>query len=90
MIWATSKGWPGATVLVAATVGTIGCYGLDNGLALTPIMGWNTWDHFRCSGGSSDPGLGHACNAVRTRCIIAAVASRGILAVTMHYTHSTD
>lgn len=22
--------------------------GLDNGLALTPQMGWNTWNHFGC------------------------------------------
>ena len=22
--------------------------GLDNGLALTPAMGWNSWNHFGC------------------------------------------
>lgn len=51
-------------VVAIVVVSSFGCYGLDNGLALTPIMGWNTWDHFRCSGGTTNPGLGHACNAV--------------------------
>lgn len=26
-----------------------GVYALDNGLALTPQMGWNTWNHFGCN-----------------------------------------
>lgn len=26
----------------------VGVTGLDNGLALTPPMGFNTWDSFRC------------------------------------------
>jgi len=25
------------------------CFGLDNGLALTPPMGWMTWERFRCN-----------------------------------------
>ena len=25
-----------------------GVVALDNGLALTPQMGWNTWNHFGC------------------------------------------
>ena len=24
-------------------------FGLDNGLALTPAMGWNSWNHFGCN-----------------------------------------
>ena len=26
-----------------------GCYALDNGVGLTPAMGYNTWDDFRCA-----------------------------------------
>jgi len=31
-------------VLLLARIG----YTYDNGLALTPQMGWNTWNHFGC------------------------------------------
>lgn len=24
-------------------------HGLDNGLGLTPAMGWNSWNHFHCT-----------------------------------------
>lgn len=27
-----------------------GCQALDNGVGLTPAMGYNTWDDFRCGG----------------------------------------
>ena len=36
--------------------------GLNNGLALTPQMGWNTWNHFGCDI-SEDTILG-AANAI--------------------------
>lgn len=25
------------------------CWGLNNGVALTPGMGWNSWNHFGCN-----------------------------------------
>lgn len=35
-------------LLVAACVfSAVSC--LDNGLALTPAMGWNSWNHFACN-----------------------------------------
>jgi len=33
-----------AALVLLALVG--GCCGLDNGLGLTPPMGFNTWNHF--------------------------------------------
>ena len=24
------------------------CYALDNGLGLSPVMGWNSWNHYKC------------------------------------------
>ena len=35
---------------------------LDNGLALTPQMGWNTWNHFGCS--ISEDTIMGAANAI--------------------------
>ena len=29
---------------------TAGAYGLDNGVGLTPCMGWGTWNLFGCWG----------------------------------------
>ena len=29
-------------------------YSLDNGVGVTPAMGYNTWDDFRCGGISAD------------------------------------
>ena len=45
---------------LAATLSTV--LALDNGLALTPQMGWNTWNHFGCDI-SEDTILG-AANAI--------------------------
>ena len=36
-----------AVVLICLTVGDI--QALDNGLALTPPMGWLSWERFRCN-----------------------------------------
>jgi alpha-galactosidase len=33
-----------AAILISQTI----C--LDNGVALTPGMGWNSWNHFHCDG----------------------------------------
>ena len=65
--------WPPGARAIAALLLVAGllprpCSSLDNGLALTPIMGWNTWDHFRCSGGKTG-GLGHPCNAAMDNCV---------------------
>ena len=38
---------PLATLIVAAIV--VGTFGLNNGLARTPQMGWNSWNHFHCN-----------------------------------------
>ena len=27
----------------------LSCLALDNGLGLTPQMGWDSWNHFRCN-----------------------------------------
>jgi len=27
-----------------------GAHALDNGVGLTPAMGWNSWNRFRCEG----------------------------------------
>lgn len=35
---------------------------LDNGLALTPQMGWNTWNHFGCD--ISEDTILSAANAI--------------------------
>ncbi|HEY5087186.1 MAG TPA: glycoside hydrolase family 27 protein, partial [Gemmatimonadaceae bacterium] len=41
------------TVIVALVLGLVGARApspfLDNGLALTPPMGWNSWNHFGCN-----------------------------------------
>jgi alpha-galactosidase len=34
-------------VVLSGTPGTV--YGLNNGLALTPQMGWNSWNLFGCN-----------------------------------------
>lgn len=38
-------------VLVVTLVGASAPHGrmVDNGLALTPPMGWNSWNHFACN-----------------------------------------
>ena len=85
-------------VLCSVLLGS--AWSLDNGLALTPVMGtiartsgcaarrfcdlgdassdllsaaadagWNTWDHFRCSGGGKGQGLGVPCNAAMDNCV---------------------
>lgn len=39
------------TLLVNALIlacSALGVLGYDNGLAITPQMGWNTWNHFGC------------------------------------------
>jgi len=33
-------------IIAAALVGAV--YAIDNGLGLTPQMGWNTWNKFGC------------------------------------------
>ena len=38
---------PFSFVLFFTTPGVV--LGLDNGLAGTPQMGWNSWNHFRCT-----------------------------------------
>ena len=30
-------------------VGVAGVVSLDNGLGLTPPMGWNSWNHYGCN-----------------------------------------
>eukprot|EP00164_Ancoracysta_twista_P003764 GFYU01005047.1.p2 GENE.GFYU01005047.1~~GFYU01005047.1.p2 ORF type:complete len:436 (+),score=142.88 GFYU01005047.1:30-1310(+) len=37
-----------ALILVLGACMLTGCFALDNGLALTPQMGFNTWNHFHC------------------------------------------
>src|SRR5665213_859288 len=37
-----------AIVLVSSLSGPVSAHALDNGLARTPPMGWNSWNHFRC------------------------------------------
>ncbi len=39
--------WAIAVALISASIN--GVVGLDNGLALTPQMGFNTWNHFACN-----------------------------------------
>ena len=39
-----------------------GAVALNNGLALTPQMGWNTWNHFGC--GISEDTILSAANAI--------------------------
>eukprot|EP01046_Picozoa_sp_COSAG06_P019736 COSAG06_NODE_1417_length_9526_cov_9.513207_11_plen_96_part_00 len=36
---------------------------------LPSTQGWNTWDHFRCSGGGKGAGLGEPCNAAMDNCV---------------------
>lgn len=33
-------------VLLFVTLGAVPCYGMNNGVALTPPMGWNPWNCF--------------------------------------------
>ena len=35
-------------LLLCVLVCSTGCLALDNGLGLTPQMGWNSWNHFHC------------------------------------------
>lgn len=34
--------------LLAITLSALYAQAADNGLAITPQMGWNTWNHFGC------------------------------------------
>lgn len=36
-------------LVVVAILAVRGLHGLDNGLGLTPPMGWLTWERFRCN-----------------------------------------
>ncbi|KAL4512006.1 hypothetical protein ABPG72_012851 [Tetrahymena utriculariae] len=36
-----------AILLIACAISSVSC--LDNGLAITPAMGWNSWNHFGCN-----------------------------------------
>ncbi|EAR94452.1 alpha-galactosidase (macronuclear) [Tetrahymena thermophila SB210] len=36
-----------AILLIACAISSVSC--LDNGLAKTPAMGWNSWNHFACN-----------------------------------------
>jgi len=45
--------WSGARCLLLLAA-ALGARALDNGLGLTPQMGYNTWNDFRCDGLSSD------------------------------------
>lgn len=36
-------------LVVVAILAVTGLHGLDNGLGLTPPMGWLTWERFRCN-----------------------------------------
>jgi len=38
-----------SVILTIALVVVSAVYALDNGLGLTPQMGWNTWNHFGCA-----------------------------------------
>ena len=38
-----------AACILASVLCALGCLALDNGLGLTPQMGWNSWNHFHCS-----------------------------------------
>lgn len=40
---------PATRRLLSLTFGAVVVLGHDNGLAITPQMGWNTWEHFGCS-----------------------------------------
>ena len=35
-----------AACILASVLCALGCLALDNGLGLTPQMGWNSWNHF--------------------------------------------
>ena len=43
-----------ATVAAVCWLGSAAA--LDNGLALTPPMGWMTWERFRCTADGTPPG----------------------------------
>lgn len=36
------------TKFILLTLFIVSVYQLDNGLGLTPQMGWNSWNHFGC------------------------------------------
>ena len=36
-------------ILLCIVLCSLGCLALDNGLGLTPQMGWNSWNHFHCN-----------------------------------------
>ena len=36
-------------ILLCITLCSLCCLALDNGLGLTPQMGWNSWNHFHCN-----------------------------------------
>ena len=38
-----------ASLIVTLTAARSGRHSVDNGLALTPPMGWNSWNHFGCN-----------------------------------------
>jgi len=38
-----------ASALLAASVLLEGAHAKHNGLAATPPMGWNSWNHFHCT-----------------------------------------
>ena len=40
----------GLVALIVCFSGTMPAYGLDNGVARTPPMGWNSWNKFACKG----------------------------------------
>lgn len=60
--------WSRYTLIVhAALAASLLCLvaGLDNGLALTPPMGWLTWERFRCNKDC----LNQPDECIRYRCI---------------------
>eukprot|EP01048_Picozoa_sp_COSAG05_P026391 COSAG05_NODE_7177_length_846_cov_12.431058_1_plen_166_part_10 len=85
------------TLVLLVAFGEAPTAALDNGLALVPPMGWNTWDHFRCSGGKGGD-LGHSCNAEMDNCVSEvlirqvadAVVARGLKAVGYEYINLDD
>jgi alpha-galactosidase len=42
-------GWVGSLLMLVLLVPAVG-HALDNGLALTPPMGWNSWNKYACKG----------------------------------------
>jgi alpha-galactosidase len=35
-------------IFIVALLVVSSVFGIDNGLGLTPPMGWNSWNHFGC------------------------------------------